>query len=160
VATSRYQRLVDRLKDAFYRRAFLAEHLQRSLPMQIRAMREQRGWTQAELAKRCGKSQAWICKVESPDYGRFSLQTLVDVAAGFDVAFTARFVPYSELLDWYTKRSHAAIPSFSDDAELFTPSNGEDLNGQVIVSPQIVGPSELKSRFSLTRELTRDRIAA
>lgn len=129
MSTSKRLRLIDRLRDAFYRRAFLAEHLQKSLPFQIRAMREQRGWTQEHLALRCGKRQEWISKLENPNYGRFSLQTLLDVAAGFDVAFTARFVSYSELLDWYTTRNQAPIPSFDDDRDIASGADCGPIDG-------------------------------
>jgi transcriptional regulator with XRE-family HTH domain len=148
VSTSKRSRLIDRLRDAIYRRAFLAEHVQKSLPFQIRALREQRGWTQEELAKRCGKSQEWICKIESPNYGRFSLQTLLNIAAAFDVAFTARFVSYSELINWYTSRTQSEIPSFDADISAGVDIESDDaMAGQIIRAEVSEGPATLKTIY-------------
>jgi len=38
--------------------------------------------------------------MENPDYGKYSITTLLELAAAFDVALVVRFAPFSELLEW------------------------------------------------------------
>jgi len=121
VNTSQRKAIADSLRDPEYREAFLSEHLRRSLPAQIRRLREHRGWSQEQLGMKCGgKKQEWISRLESPSYGKFTLGTLLRLANAFDVGLTARFLPFSELLDWYTSRGpNEQVPSFTEDESLF-----------------------------------------
>ena len=41
-----------------------------------------------------------ISRYENPDYGKYSISTLLELAAAFDVALAVRFVPFSELVEW------------------------------------------------------------
>ena len=93
--------IIEELKDKEYRDAFVSEHIDTGLPFQIRALRKQRNWTQAELAKHSGmEHQERISKLENPDNPGFTLNTLKELASGFDVALIVRFVPFSELAEW------------------------------------------------------------
>jgi transcriptional regulator with XRE-family HTH domain len=60
-------------------------------------MRLKRGWTQKKLAQKSGLEQGSISRVENPDYGQLSFETVLAVARGFDCAFVGRFVPFSQL---------------------------------------------------------------
>ncbi|MFI5364276.1 MAG: helix-turn-helix transcriptional regulator [Candidatus Binatia bacterium] len=60
-------------------------------------MRLKRGWTQRKLAEECGLEQGTISRIENPDYGQLSFETVLAVARGFDCAFIGRFVPFSQL---------------------------------------------------------------
>ncbi|MEY2855000.1 MAG: hypothetical protein RL030_2132 [Pseudomonadota bacterium] len=62
-------------------------------------MRRYRGLSQAELARELGKPQPVISRLEDPRYGRYSLNTLLEIATRFDVALLVAFVPFSELVD-------------------------------------------------------------
>lgn len=93
------------LEDSDYRRVFTAEHLNLGLAYQLRLLREDRGWTQEELARRTGKSQEMISRWEDPDYGSHSISTLKVFADAFDVALIVRFAPFSELTKWLTSLS-------------------------------------------------------
>ncbi len=50
----------------------------------IREARERLGWTQRELARRCGLSQAHISRIEGP-YSNIPLHTLLAVLAAMDM---------------------------------------------------------------------------
>ncbi len=77
--------------DQAYRRAYAEEHLNTFVALQIRAIREQRKWTQAALGERIGKTQGWISTMEDPNYGKWSLTTLKHVALAFDCILDVRF---------------------------------------------------------------------
>ncbi len=98
------------------RDAFVLADVDVGISFQIRAMRTQRGWTQAELAGRAGMKQSWIAKLESP-YKGFSLQTLLKVASVFDVGLLVRFVPISELVKRELKLSPESLTPVSFDED-------------------------------------------
>src|SRR2546428_2798894 len=84
-------------KSKRYRSAFVAQHAKQEIGFQIRALLKQHGLTQKELASRGGLDQASVSRAADPTYGNLTVNTLVRIAAGFDVAFVGRFVPFSEL---------------------------------------------------------------
>lgn len=101
-----------------YREAFAASVIKRLLPAQIRVLRRQRGWSQAQLAKESNLTQGAISRAEDPEYGNLTVNTLVRVAAGFDCAYIGRFVPFSELGRWYSMLSderQLEVQSFDKD---------------------------------------------
>lgn len=101
-----------------YREAFPASVVKRMLPLQIRVLRKQRGWSQAQLAQASKVTQGVISRAEDPDYGNLTINTLVRIAAGFDCAFVGRFVPFSDLAKWYTSTTDEKaleVASFEDD---------------------------------------------
>jgi DNA-binding XRE family transcriptional regulator/predicted RNase H-like HicB family nuclease len=53
------------------------------LALQFRSMRSERGWSQAEIAKRVGVSQQQIAKLEDPDASP-TIETIMKVARAFD----------------------------------------------------------------------------
>jgi hypothetical protein len=111
------QTLIHELSDKSFRDAYVAEDIRTNVAFQIRALRDRNQWSQAELGRTAGKPQSVIARLEDPDYGRFSLKTLLDMAAAFDVALLVRFVPFSELVKRNTDLSPEAlcVPDFSRD---------------------------------------------
>ena len=85
---------------------------------QIKAMRETRGWSQADLAKKASKSQSNIARLEDPDYGKFSIQTLVELADAFDVWLSVEFVSFKTGLARTANRSAKALNIFSFEQEM------------------------------------------
>jgi transcriptional regulator with XRE-family HTH domain len=99
------------------RHAYLEAELTTGLAHQIRAIRNQRGWSQGALAKRLGTTQAAVSRLEDPSYGRYSLSTLIDLAKVFDVGMQVRFTSFITMLQ-ETFRPNAAnrkVTSFIEE---------------------------------------------
>lgn len=105
------------LKDREYRREFVAERVRSSIPLQIRALREQRNkMTQKQLAETLGKAQAWISKLEDPEYGKVTVATLLELAHAFDTDLEIKFRPFSDLLKGIPQGTeYFKVPGFDDE---------------------------------------------
>ena len=118
--TSSRTSFLEEIKDTETRQLHVAAQIRVGVPLQLRAMRESRGWTQERLAKTIGTTQNSVSRLESPQYGRATISTLLRVAEAFDVALIVRFVPFSDFADVVTGMSvdSVAVPSFSEDKRL------------------------------------------
>jgi transcriptional regulator with XRE-family HTH domain len=119
--TQRSQILARVRNDKEYRDLFVAEQIFSRLPLKIRIMRKSRKMKQRELAQRAGVTPEWITQVENPNYGRFTLRTLLKIAAAFDVGLSVDFVPYSKVLNDTLNLAPNSfqVPSSHEDAGLW-----------------------------------------
>jgi len=111
-----------RLREKAFREHFVDAVVRQSIPYQIRALMKAQGLNQEKLAERSGLTQGAISRAANPKYGKLSLATCVRVAAGLDVAFVGRFVPFSELDRWFRHLAaeSADVPTFSQEDETFS----------------------------------------
>jgi len=96
-----------------FRDSYVYEHVRNSVPFQIRALREERGWTQGGLGEVAGKPRNVITRLEDPNYGRLTLKTLFEIASAFDVGLLVKFVPFSRLVREYEDVSPSALSAKS-----------------------------------------------
>lgn len=61
-----------------------------ALALQLRSMRRESGWSQAQLAKRVGVSQQQIAKLEDPDANP-TIETIMKVAEAFNMNLLLTF---------------------------------------------------------------------
>lgn len=106
--------------DKEYRDNFVAEQIYSRLPLKIRNMRLARHLKQRELAAQADVAPEWITQVENPNYGRFTLKTLLKIAAALDVGLLVDFVPYSKVVNdtLSLRNSSFDAPSAKDDIGL------------------------------------------
>jgi transcriptional regulator with XRE-family HTH domain len=113
-------KLLRKLTERSFRRAFAEEAVDVGVPIQIREMRRARQWTQEQLGDAASIAQEAVARAESLSYGRFTLATLKNLAAAFDCALIVRFAPFSELISWKERIDAAAITpaDYSSDVAL------------------------------------------
>jgi transcriptional regulator with XRE-family HTH domain len=114
---STFDQVWKKLQEKEYRTAFVEAQFKRSVPFQIRALRSQRGWSQEQLAERSQLTQGVVSRAEDSDYGNLTVNTILKIANGFDVAFVGRFVPFSELDEWFIGLSEDRVKASSFEQE-------------------------------------------
>jgi transcriptional regulator with XRE-family HTH domain len=129
------------------RTKFVESHLDKSIAYQIRALRDQNDWTQAEFAEKLGiKYQNNVsARLENPDYGKHSLSTLKKIAASCDVALVVWFIPFSRFLKWATGtpfRDNGLSESFYQIAS-FTEEFGNTLSEMGPVPADEIGSQHI-----------------
>jgi len=114
----RRDQLVNLLRNRDFRAQFVSDQPNEFLPLQIKRLRERRGWTQAELGQAAVMKQERISVLESPDKKGLNLNTLKRLARAFDVALVVRLVPFSEFVDWVCTLSPGSFEPASFDEEV------------------------------------------
>ncbi|MBI3087536.1 MAG: helix-turn-helix domain-containing protein [Candidatus Omnitrophica bacterium] len=84
--------LKEQLKDPAFRKAYEEEGLFVELAVQIAHLRQRKGVTQRQLAKRLHTSQQTISRLESPRNGSLSLRTLIRIAHALGKELKVQFV--------------------------------------------------------------------
>jgi len=129
-----------------FRHAFLAENIKAGLAFQIRAIRERQKLSQPELAKKATKTQSVISRLEDPNYGSYTIRTLLDLAGALDVALLVKFVSYSRLAQEIKDVSPEAlaVPSYVEEQEIYRQRYSNvypQIAGSGFVTDQSSGPN-------------------
>jgi hypothetical protein len=94
--SSRITSLAKKLRKKDYRDGYVASHAKTFLAHQITALRGDK--SQAEFGEVLNKPQPVVSRLQNPHYGKYTLQTLLDVASKLDIALIVRFVDYPTFL--------------------------------------------------------------
>jgi transcriptional regulator with XRE-family HTH domain len=117
--TNKREQMWESLRDSEFREQFIDEHINVGIAFQIRSLRNRQNLKQAKLAELLGdkRKQPLISEWENPNYGKYTLATLKDLAKAFDVGLLVRFVPFGLLVDWTTdlKPDTIAPPCFGEE---------------------------------------------
>ena len=92
-----------------YRDGYLQSRVRGFIAYQIQALREKLGLTQAQFAELTGKKQSVISRLENTEYGKVSVQTLLDIACATDVALVVKFASYPDFLEQTRNMDIAAL---------------------------------------------------
>ena len=82
-----FDRMQQEFPDKETRHTYANGLVDSKLSTQLKVLREQRNWTQAQLAKKCGMQQARISVLEDVNYSSWSISTLRRMTKGFDLWF-------------------------------------------------------------------------
>jgi transcriptional regulator with XRE-family HTH domain len=104
-------------KDKEYRQGYVDDFLNAYVATQIKVLREQRGWSQKELAERCGMMQPRISVMEDVNYKSWSITTLRKIAEAFDLTLCISFESFEKCMEDIEKfgREYLEKDSFDDD---------------------------------------------
>ena len=86
------------MRSKAYRAAMMESSATLRIATQVRLLRERANLSQTQLARAIGTRQSAIARIESGEYGRFSMALLHRIANYFDVATWVEFVSFSTFL--------------------------------------------------------------
>ncbi len=115
--TSSRDKIARDIADPEQRHLIIDAQIRNGIPLQIRAMREARGWTQATLAEKLGTTQNTVSRIENPKTSKPTITTLQRIAEAFDVALFVKFAPFSEFVDATSGMSpkSVAVPGYEEE---------------------------------------------
>ncbi len=110
--------LVTEFDDKEYAHAYMEEFSNMAIAAQIKALREQRGWTQKQLAEASGMKQERICALEDVDYDAWTIKVLRRIAKAFDLTVKVSFEKFSSGILDVSKISAETLKRSSREEDL------------------------------------------
>jgi transcriptional regulator with XRE-family HTH domain len=83
-------------RDKEYRHGYVDDFLNASIATQIKVLREQRGWSQKDLADNAGMLQPRISVLENINYSSWSIKILRKIAEAFDLTLCVSFESFGK----------------------------------------------------------------
>jgi transcriptional regulator with XRE-family HTH domain len=110
--------LIEECKDKEYAHAYMDEFFNMSIAAQIKVLREQRGWTQKQLAEVSGMKQERISVLEDVDYDAWTIKALRKLAKAFDLTVKISFEEFSKAILDVNNMSHEYLTRTSREEDL------------------------------------------
>jgi transcriptional regulator with XRE-family HTH domain len=112
-----------------YRDGYLQSKVRGMIAYQIQALRKRTGLSQAYFAKKIGKTQSVVSRLEDTEYGRVTVQTLLDIACALDVALVVKFASYPDFLAQTSDASPASVQPATIEQSLSERRSTQRLGG-------------------------------
>lgn len=112
------QTLKKEFKDKEIAHIYVKEFLYENIATQIKVLREQRGWTQKELAEKVGMKQSRISLLENPNYDKWTISTLTKLAETFDVGLYLSYENFSTIIERIDSFSRESLERKSREVDL------------------------------------------
>lgn len=81
-----------------YRDGYLETSVRGRIALQLRAIRKGLGLTQKQMSEKLEKPQSTIARLENMEYGKVTIQTLLDIGKKLDIALFVGYVSYPEFI--------------------------------------------------------------
>jgi ribosome-binding protein aMBF1 (putative translation factor) len=106
-----------KFENKIYRDTYMSGRVRTRIALQIRALREQRDLSQTDFAGWLGKPQSVVSRLENTEYGRVTVQTLLDIASALDIALVVKFCTFDDFFTQMLDVSDRAlsVESFSKE---------------------------------------------
>jgi transcriptional regulator with XRE-family HTH domain len=115
--SSLWVRLARLFQDREYRHSYAESFTNTLIAAQLKANREMRKLSQAQLAELAGMKQSRISTIENVNYDSWSVRTLRRIAQAFDLVLVIKFESFGNLVHEMESFDRASLerPSFPDD---------------------------------------------
>jgi transcriptional regulator with XRE-family HTH domain len=139
--------LAKEFDDKEYAHAYMEEFSNMAIAAQIKVLREQRHWTQAQLAKFSGMKQERISALENVDYDAWTVKTLRKLAKAFDLTIKVSFEKFSDSISDISKLDAENLKRTSREQDLKEFSS----NGFGYEKTFLFSPAKKKTNVTLIR---------
>lgn len=112
----------EEFQDKETRHIYVDEFLNAKIATQIKVLREQKGWTQEQLAEEAKMKQERISILEDVNYSAWTLSVLRRFAEAFDLRLNVSFEEFGSFLEEFVNFDRTSLErkSFEDDS-VFNP---------------------------------------
>lgn len=130
--------LVSEFADKEYAHAYIEEFSNMAIAAQIKVLRDQRGWTQKQLAEAANMKQERICALEDVDYDAWTIKTLRKLAKAFDLTIKVSFEKFSSAILDISNINSETLKRTSRENDLIEFSRDDFGYKDIFWSPQSV----------------------
>ncbi|MEQ1637812.1 MAG: helix-turn-helix transcriptional regulator [Methylococcales bacterium] len=139
------KKLVSEFGDKEYAHAYMEEFSNMAIAAQIKALREQRNWTQQQLAQASQMKQERVSALEDVDYDAWTIKTLRKLARAFDLTLKVSFEKFSSSITEMPKIDRQSLQRPSREQDLMEFSRNEYGHGETTwASPVKTGQANVR----------------
>jgi transcriptional regulator with XRE-family HTH domain len=143
--------------DKELRHEFVRQQVAANIALQLRALRKARKWRQVDLEEKHGIRQNLVSRYEKMDYGKHELETLLRLAAAYDVGLDVQFIPFSRVLRNESTIGVRAVAPTPYEEEISAPDRqpvATTVSADPVVIHNVVVQMTSHTRYKLVVETT------